>query len=824
MKTNVFTSIRVMGALGLLATLPAYALGLGKIELSSALNEPFHAEIPVNAINGDEAESLQVRLASNAEFERAGLVKNAAITQLKFDVIQKAGKTVIVVTSKNAVKEPLLDFLLLAKSSNGQLIREYTVLLDPPKNVFKQSARAAQLTPPPQRSQPVQSRVQTRESAPSLAGLSQYGPTSKTDTLWDIALKTRPTRDISVHQMMLALVEKNTTAFIKNNINGLKSGYTLTIPSTAEITQLTQQQARAVVNQQNTAWKNRNVAQKTVVESAPTTEIVEQEQISDETDEIKVEQDTVSSSTVTDAEPTARLQLVGSNDEKLLSENDLAAFGNEKVKTLSDQLTIAQEVIESQQQESVDMKARLTAMEEQIQTLRKLISLQDPDLARLQSKLEQDSGNNELDTLKNMSEALQNSLLGNEVVTSPTESTALDADNNEVETISNDVVTKPPQLEGDKPEVVTPITMEDVSRSESEPTTTLEKIQNFLLEHKMTALLAGLAFLLGLLLLNRKKSESGRKTWDEAIDNINKQKPEAVSPAIVVPPLIPVDHDAEIETNYEPVKTVDDLLNDADVYVSYGNFDKAEQVLTEAYNDDPSNLLVLQKLLFSYYKQAKSTAFVELAREYLVERDSMEWAEVATWGREIAPGNALFDEPTLVEEPVAETTESAGGMDFDLSPDDDDESLMKSEAVQNDETPADDDDLLAFTIDVDVDETAISDKVDGEERTADLSDSTPADNTLSFSEASDELEFEGLDTLSENELEEATQALADSHDDLAFDLSDFDAVDETETKLDLASAYIEMGDSEGAKNILQEVINEGSDEQQARAEALLNDL
>ena len=103
MKTSIFTSIGVMGALGLLAAIPAHALGLGKIELSSALNEPFKAEISVNAVSGDEAESLQVRLASNDEFERAGLVKNAAVIQLKFQVTEKAGKTVIVVSSKNPV-------------------------------------------------------------------------------------------------------------------------------------------------------------------------------------------------------------------------------------------------------------------------------------------------------------------------------------------------------------------------------------------------------------------------------------------------------------------------------------------------------------------------------------------------------------------------------------------------------------------------------------------------------------------------------------------------------------------------------------------------
>ena len=93
------------------------------------------------------------------------------------------------------------------------------------------------------------------------------------------------------------------------------------------------------------------------------------------------------------------MQLLGSNDDKPLSENDLAAFGNEKVKELSDQLTIAQEVIESQQQENIDIKSRMAAMEEQIQTLRKLIALQDPDLAKIQSKLDRDAAEAALETI-----------------------------------------------------------------------------------------------------------------------------------------------------------------------------------------------------------------------------------------------------------------------------------------------------------------------------------------------------------------------------------------------------------------------------------------
>ena len=113
-------------------------------------------------------------------------------------------------------------------------------MFDPPKHVFKDSRRAANVVSSPSNSQPRQVISQSRpapvknnqqSSTPSLAGSDRYGKTSRTDTLWGIALKTRPSRDISVHQMMLALVKENERAFIKQNVNGLKSCYTLTIPS-----------------------------------------------------------------------------------------------------------------------------------------------------------------------------------------------------------------------------------------------------------------------------------------------------------------------------------------------------------------------------------------------------------------------------------------------------------------------------------------------------------------------------------------------------------------------------------------------------------------
>jgi pilus assembly protein FimV len=826
MKTRLFTSISVMGALGFLAALPVYALGLGKIELSSALNEPFKAEIPVNAASGDEAETLQVRLASNDEFERAGLVKNAVITQLKFKVSQRAGKTIITVSSKNPVKEPLLDFLLLAKTSSGQLIREYTVLLDPPKHVFKAKPRASSVVASPNISQPKRVVSQPRPAsndyqynAPSLAGTNSYGRTSRTDTLWDIALKTRPNRDVSVHQMMLALVDKNKKAFIKQNINGLKSGYTLAIPSASDLQKLSKQQAVAGVQQQNVAWKNRNRAPiESTVASTTVTPASQLEQGS--TAEAKAE-DALSADAATEtaAEPTARLQLLGANDDTILSESDLGALGNEKVKELSDQLTMAQEVIEGQQQENIDIKSRMAAMEEQIQTLRKLIALQDPDLAKLQRKLEKEAAEAEAELeatakLDALAEEIKADLNNNEQLAHEAladSDVVVDETVAEAELATVEEVASNEQLD---------VALAPVEEMAATPTL-FEKIQAMLIKYKLQALLGVLGLLFGLFLLGRKRAEDERKvSWDEAVENI--KSPAAPVSPVVVPAAAVVAADEVIA---EPVKTVDDLIKDADVYVSYADFEKAGLALEEAYNDAPSNMAVIQKLLFTHYKQGKASAFVELAREYTVDRDSMEWAEVAEWGRSLDADNALFAEP-LIEDPVVDLAELESGLAFNV----DDELDIAEASVSEAE-----DDLLDFNIDleatesVDINDATTAEEVEIEEIEA-LSDSDAAViDSLSLTSEQDDgsLEIDGLGDITDGELAAASLALSGEDTDenaLEFDLSDFDQVDEAETKLDLASAYIEMGDPNGAKTILEEIINEGNDEQRSRAKTLLDEL
>ena len=109
----------------------ASALGLGKIQVKSSLYKPFDAVIPLLSVKPDEVDSLKVKLASYEAFEKAGLVKNSFLREMKVVVVEgDNGKPVVKLTTQRVAKEPVIDLLLVLESKSGKVVRAFTVLLD----------------------------------------------------------------------------------------------------------------------------------------------------------------------------------------------------------------------------------------------------------------------------------------------------------------------------------------------------------------------------------------------------------------------------------------------------------------------------------------------------------------------------------------------------------------------------------------------------------------------------------------------------------------------------------------------------------------------
>ncbi len=246
MKSSALKKLTAAVASALVLTSAAHAAGLGKLTVLSALGQPLRAEIELTAVSGDEASGLTAKLASPEAFKAANIDFNPALLSLRFNVEQRGGRQFIRVSSTQPLNEPFVDMLLELSWNNGRLVREYTFLLDPAELRATQSAQVAagESARPRTEAAPAQSsaapaverprraaRTETPESKPAAeaAPPSRYR-VKQGDSLGRIAAQVKPV-DVSLDMMLVALYRANPDAFIGNNMNRLKSGRILAVPS-----------------------------------------------------------------------------------------------------------------------------------------------------------------------------------------------------------------------------------------------------------------------------------------------------------------------------------------------------------------------------------------------------------------------------------------------------------------------------------------------------------------------------------------------------------------------------------------------------------------
>jgi len=292
----------------LMLTSEVWAIGLGDIELKSALNEPLRAEIVLLSANPDELSDLKVTLASAETFVRYGIDRPFFLQGIEFNVVSAgAAGSVVQIRSRSPITEPFLTFLVEATWSSGRLLREYTVLLDPPTYAAPTS-RQAPAVEAPRRSTPSDSGQIQRQPAPppvqrqsrpapqptqpartagsgvtdssgtdsSVADSvyesppeprpqppvddSPYGTSDGGDlivqrgeTLWGLTARNRPDGRLTMNQTMLAIFQANPDAF-GGNINVLRAGASLRIPSADEVFQINRGDALSEVQRQHNDW------------------------------------------------------------------------------------------------------------------------------------------------------------------------------------------------------------------------------------------------------------------------------------------------------------------------------------------------------------------------------------------------------------------------------------------------------------------------------------------------------------------------------------------------------------------------------------------
>jgi pilus assembly protein FimV len=269
-----------------LAAGPVMALGLGRLAVQSALGETLRAEIDITSLSAEEAGSLRARVAAPEAYRAAGVDYNAALSGTSVALARRPdGRPFLRLTSDRPMQEPFVDVILELSWASGRLVRDYTLLIDPP-NMARAPApqpstapsisaapsaspspapapaavaqapqpSAAPATPPAPR-QPAAPRAAAPSPSPAAAAApAAPGADAYTvrpgDTLYRVASRTQRT-GVSLDQMLVSLFRGNPQAFIDNNMNLLKSGSTLRVPSADDARAVQAAEARQVIQAQS---------------------------------------------------------------------------------------------------------------------------------------------------------------------------------------------------------------------------------------------------------------------------------------------------------------------------------------------------------------------------------------------------------------------------------------------------------------------------------------------------------------------------------------------------------------------------------------------
>ncbi len=803
-----------LGLILLITSFSAYALGLGDIHVRSGLNQPLEAEIELLSVRPGDTDNISVSLASSEAFAQAGVERPFLLTNLYFRVLQRPdGKPYIRVFSQEPIKEPFLNYLVDVNWPNGRLLKQYTVLLDPP--TFVRAAPPAVKTPmvadkpvqtetppetaPPASEQPAPAAATQISPTPQTASVSgaytgtEYGPVQRGDTLWILAKRLRPDDSVTAEQMMLALFAANPEAFLHKNINNLKAGHTLRIPGMSEIAALSPSEALREAQQQSARWKSARAA----TAAAPATAAAAV---------AGAAQEPADPETGTAAGADHRLKLVAAG----AAQGNTGADGTPGTAgpDPKQELAVTTEALESKKLENEELRSHISNLENQIETMQRMITLKDEGLAAIQSKL---GGAAADDTA---TPAPVQETTGEEPATEQPPAP-------EQQAAEESAPEQAPAESGETTEIAAAV---------QSATSALNSLLDDLPRDPMKLGMVAGALLLVLALIwviRRRREINSIITAENSAFTNPVSAPMAEGAAQAASP----DEETATATSTGSAAPI----AEADVYIAYEQYPQAENILKHAIAGQPERHDLKLKLLEIYHLTRNSSAFLTLAEELYTApggTDAATWDKVAAMCADLALGNPLFgDGETFsagdfapdIDVTLPAAPEAAATLDFTLS------ERATTQPASN---------ALDFTLDFDTgaQSTATSDaqgvaeydlsglqldtpaKPDqASELEADLAGldlgGKPAQTNAGLSM---DFDLDGLGTPAET-------SPAQDDNALEFD-TDITTTDEVATKLDLARAYIDMGDAEGARSILGEVTQEGNAAQKKEAQELMRQI
>ncbi|MFJ4293374.1 FimV/HubP family polar landmark protein [Cupriavidus sp. NPDC089707] len=915
-------------ALGLLLAQPAaYAAGFGQLRVQSNLGQPLQAEIDISGVTPEEAAGLNVKLASPGAYAAAGLTYQPAVSTLRLEIERRPnGSYVAKVRSSQPISEPFVDILVDMSWASGKVSRAYTFLLDPagakPTNeTFSPSAVVQAATPdasPATAPQPAAAAPQAavQEAAPAAASARPAAPVrparqarrapapaaaasadmapgggytvKRGDTLYGIAGEAvQGAESVSLDQMLVALYRNNPNAFIGGNMNRLRSGAVLQVPTQQQAQSVTPKEARREVVARTQGFD----AYRSRLASAAAAKSVEP-------DSGRQQSGNVTARVQEQAAPAD-----GPRDELKLSKAERGAQADAAAKA---EANVARE------RQVKEAEARLAQLEKNIGDMQKLLELKNAEIAKLSQASQSALADKEKE--KAAAVAKPEAAAPNVVTAQAPKADAVepaaaagaaatavpDAASAAAVTAAAPAVAaagaSAPQAAAAAP--ASAPTAKPAPPVVAQPAPVQEpSFLDGLLANPMLLPGGGLVVaLLGVYAIYRRRQQQKEGEATGFGDSILSQESTVMAgtnslfgaaggQSVDTSQHSVFGADFRIGNNTPEANEVDPIA-EAEVYIAYGRDVQAEEILREALEKNPEQQPVRLKLLEIYSNRQDVEGFRVIAEEMFAQTGGhgAEWLKAAEMGRALEPGNALY----LAVTPDAagpDTASPATDQWRTQDPSQDPASIPRLEPSLGDlalpldafPAPAAGDPIVApasaamvFGTDSDPTEPAV--RLDGglgldfparatDPLADDLEEHAHDVPRLDTPTRSRPLEFDmsglSLDLGSGPSAISGSPAAADeafaplpattmlrdgklaepidlsrvpdeTNPDTARGVSpstlSTDGVDsgrDMQIKLDLARAYIEIGDKEGARELLQEVVEQSQDPLQAEARSLL---
>lgn len=809
-----------------LGSTPSWALGLGRLAVQSALGETLRAEIDVTSLTPEEAGNLKVRIAPPESYRSLGIDYNSVLPTTQATLLKRAdGRPFLRLTSDRVVQEPFVDVILELSWSTGRLVREYTLLFDPPAtqaaapapapSVVTAPVFAAPPAPPalaatrPQRPAPAPAAPAPAPAAdrvakappapaPAAAAIGASGSTyvvQPGDTLSRIASRTRHS-SVSLDQTLVSLYRSNPQAFIGENMNRLKAGALLKVPSAEAAASIDAAEAQQVIQAQSADFGGFRQRLAGAVPAAAA-------EASARKDAGKVK-----------AEVNDRKDAVASAPDKLTLSKGASAVQPS-----------ASEVRLSKEKEKQDAAARVAELSKNVEELKKLSGAATVAAAPAAPPVAPAAP---------ASAALPVPEIP--VPTTPAASSVAEAPAVPAASTAA-VATRPASA------VVAPKPAAEPPADEPSFLDTLLEINPLYLAGGAGVALALLGF--GVYRSRRAKLDTGETSFLESRlqpdsffgasggQRVDTREAAAGAPSSMSYSLSQLDAIGDV-----------DPVAEADVYLAYGRDLQAEEILKEAMRSNPERLAIRTKLLEVYAKRRDTKGYELLATQLfgLTGGQGEDWQRAQELGREIDPDNALYQPGGLPEvatavDPADKMAELLGPstMPHSVSPSPSSFDEALAAAAQKPVTDID------FDLDLSAADTAVLTppaQPPALESFEFEASPTPASGQAYFPapapapEASEKptanapLEFD-MSSISldlDVPLEPASAEVG--ADELPAEVVDDaeDGADPLARKLELAEEFRQIGDAEGARDLLQEVAAKAEGALKAKAQAMLNDL